>query len=188
MAFNEEEFKEYIKPHLAKCRAGDWEHCQRVVYWVKELGAGRDDLELLIVAGYLHDVGWWDILPDQKIYFQELLTSEKEANDNTKPYITEIMGAHGYSQEDVDKVVRLAIAADAYESNSDDEEILVDADSLGKLDINHLRQKYRESEWLTIFEGHYIKDIPKRLKTEEAKRIFPKLIDKLSKQLYNPTS
>ena len=188
MEFNEEEFKEYIKPHLEKCRAGDWEHCQRVVYWVKELGAGRDDLELLIVAGYLHDVGWWDILPDQKIFFQELLDSEQEANDNTKPYITEIMGAHGYAQEDVDKVVRLALAADAHESNADDEAIIVDADSLSKIDINHLKQKYKETDWLTLFEGHYMNEIPKRLKTEEAKRVFPHLIDKLSKQLYNHTS
>ncbi|MFA6391883.1 MAG: HD domain-containing protein [Patescibacteria group bacterium] len=185
MIFREEEFKEFVRPHLEKCRAGDWEHCQRVVFWVKELGAGRPDLELLIVAGYLHDVGWWDILPDQKIYFQQLLNNEKQAAENTKPYITEIMGAHGYTQSDVEKVVRLAKAADAHEANAEDEAILVDADSLSKLSIDHLKQKYIESDWVTIFEGHYMNDIVNRLKTEKAKQICPGLIEQLKKDLYN---
>ena len=56
--FKEESFRALIEPHLLRCRPGDWEHTLRVVRWVKRLGKGREDLPLLIMAGYLHDIGW----------------------------------------------------------------------------------------------------------------------------------
>lgn len=57
MTFNEKTFSKTIEPHIRRGRAGDWEHCKRVVKWVKILGAGREDLPLLIVDAYFYDIG-----------------------------------------------------------------------------------------------------------------------------------
>ena len=68
--FDEQEFVELVKPLMLRCRAGDWEHAKRVVGWIKELAGSRDNLYLLIVAGYIHDLGWKDVT-DGKLLSKE---------------------------------------------------------------------------------------------------------------------
>ena len=81
-----------VKPYLDNCRAGDWNHAIRVVKWVKVLGEGRDDLDLLVTAAYIHDIGWSNILPKGKVDFQEMLKYEEKANENTQRLVTEVLG------------------------------------------------------------------------------------------------
>lgn len=54
-----------FEPYILKCRPGDWGLCKKSsVFWVKELAGKRKDLDLLIMAGYIHDIGWSGLIPD----------------------------------------------------------------------------------------------------------------------------
>lgn len=178
MNFEEKKFKEFVKPHILKCRDGDWNHAKRVVKWVKKLGGGREDLSLLITAGYIHDIGWREVLPPQKLSFEKLLEYENEANSNSETYIGEVLGKLNYSDTDISEVLRLVQAADKYESQTEDEAVIVDADSLSKLDINHLKEKFKRKEWHNLYEL-WKKEFPTRIKTSEGKKLYPSLLERL---------
>jgi HD superfamily phosphodiesterase len=178
MEISEEKLIEDIKPHILRCRAGDWEHAKRVVKWVKELGEGRTDLFLLITAGYIHDIGWRDLVSKDKITFDELLELEPQANKNSEPNIREILKELDYSESDIETILRLVSAADEHKSSSEDEAIIVDADQLSKLDINHLKEKFQKSEWMKMYEL-WNKEFDNRITTEKARQIYPDLLLKL---------
>lgn len=176
MGFNEEQFARVIKPHILRCRAGDWEHAQRVVYWVKKLGKDRSDLSVFIVAAYVHDLGWRDVLPRNDILSrEELKRSEPEANDNSEKYIKELLAQLNHSEEDIEVVLHLVNAADAHRSQNEDEAIIVDADNLSKLCIKHLREKYRQDNWMAMY-NLWKEEFPERIQTEYGKSVYPELL------------
>lgn len=182
MNFDEEKFIETAKPHILRCRPGDWEHAKRVVRWIKELGQGKKDLPLLITAGYIHDIGWRDLFKKDKITFEELLELEPQANINSEPFIRELLEQLNYENSDIETILKLVSVADKHESSGVDEEIIVDADQLSKLDINHLKEKYQKSEWKKMYEL-WDKEFSQRIKTEKAKQLYPGLLASLKKSI-----
>jgi len=90
------------------------------------LGEGRDDLDLLITAAYIHDIGWTNILPKGRVNFQNMLKYESQANENTPKFVKEVLGKMEFSEVDVNTVIRLIKAADKHDSEKDDEAIIVD--------------------------------------------------------------
>jgi HD superfamily phosphodiesterase len=173
-----------IESHIVRCRPGDWEHAKRVVRWVKELGEGRNDLPLLVLAGYIHDIGWRDLLNKDKITFEELLELEPKANQNSESYIRELLLQLNYNIADIETILRLVSSADKHKSVSEDEAIIVDADQLSKLDIDHIKEKYQKSEWLKMYEL-WKKEIGQRVKTEKAKQLYPNLLASLKETIDN---
>lgn len=182
MQFDEKKFRNYVKPHILRCRDGDWNHAKRVVGWVKELGRARKDIFLLVTTAYVHDIGWRDVLPEGKITFNKLLSFEKRANENSKPFVTKLLREMEYSDENIDTVNRLIEAADKHSSKKDDEAIIVDADNLSKLLINHLKEKYQKTEWSKMYKLWKAK-FPKRIKTSKAKVLYPDLMNKLKQDI-----
>ncbi len=182
MQFDEKKLKAFVKPHLLRCRDGDWNHSLRVVVWVKKLGGKRKDLQLLITAAYLHDVGWRDVLPKGRITLNKLHELEQKANSNSKPFATEILKEFGYTAEEINTVNRYIKAADTRKPKAGDEAIVVDADNMSKLNTHHLKEKYQKSEWRRMYEL-WKKEFPKRIKTNEANRLYPKLLEKLKKDI-----
>lgn len=179
--FDEEKLIEIVKPHILRCRPGDWAHAERTVKWVKELGAGREDLPLLITAGYIHDIGWRDLVND-KITFEELLRIEPQANANSETYLDEILSLLDLKIEDQDTVKRLVRAVDRHESHSEDEEIIVDADQLSKLCIEHLSDKYEKEEWEKMYKM-LSQNLYKKIKTEKALSLYLKLFESLKQSM-----
>ncbi len=180
--FDEKQLKAFVKPHLLKCRDGDWNHSLRVVTWVKELGRKRKNLRLLITAAYLHDVGWRDVLPKGRITLSKLRELEQKANSNSKSFATKILREFGYAVEEINAVNRCIKAADTHKPIASDEMIVADADNLSKLNIDHLKEKYQKSEWEKM-HGLWTKKFPERIKTSEAKKLYPKLLGKLKKDI-----
>ena len=179
MNFNEENFRIKAEQEISRCRPGDWNHALRVVEWAKQLGKGRNDLPLLVSAAYIHDIGWRDVLPkDEKITFDKLLEFEKQVNDNSVNFVSEFLKSLGYSPKEIEVVNRLVRAADAHESKEEDEEIIVDADNLSKLTIDHLKEKYKPTEWLRMYNV-WNEEFPTRVKTEIGKSRFSALLDDL---------
>ncbi|MBL7058909.1 HD domain-containing protein [Candidatus Pacearchaeota archaeon] len=171
-----------IKPYLDNCRAGDWNHALRVVKWVKVLGEGREDLDLLITAAYIHDIGWSNILPKGKVDFQEMLKFEEKANENTQRLVTEVLGKMEFEESDINTVIRLIKAADKHDSQNDDEAIIVDADSLSKLCVEHVQEKYKSESYQEVI-SLWEREFPKRFKTEKGKSLYPELLENLKKEI-----
>lgn len=182
MNFNEQEFKKAIRPHMLHCRPGDLEHNERAAQWVKKLGEGREDLHLIVTAAYIHDIGWRDVLSKDKIEFDELLKYEHQANKNSEQYAREVLGTQGYSDEETKTILRLIRASDNHRSEQDDEEIMVDADNLSQLTIDHLKEKYQESEWRRMLE-HWETEVPIRIRTKMGHELYPGLLKRLEKEL-----
>ncbi|MDP2642033.1 MAG: hypothetical protein Q8P21_01950 [bacterium] len=178
----EEQIIKVVQPHIERCRPGDWEHAKRVVSWIKKLGEGRDDLVLLITAGYIHDIGWRDLVGKEEMTLKKLFELELQANQNSEPYVMDILRYLNLGKAETQTLLRLVSAADKHRSTLEDEEIIVDADQLSKLDINHLKEKFQKSEWLEMCEKWENK-IGNRVKTEKAKFLYPKLLASLKKSI-----
>ena len=182
MEFEEGKLRSTVQPHILKCRDGDWNHSLRVVSWVKKLGKNRDDLRLIITAAYLHDVGWKNVLPKGRITLEKLRAYEAEANNNSEESVTTILRELKYSINEISTVNRLIKSADSRNPNTVDEKIITDSDNLSKLSIKHLEEKYQISKWKRMLML-WIKVFPKRIKTAEAKKLYPQLLNNLMKEI-----
>ena len=182
MEFNEEKLVEVVRPYLLRARAGDWSHALRGVKWVKELGIGRDDLFLIITAAYIHDIGWSGVAPTGKIDLGELLKLEPQANQNSDQLINEVLSVLQFSDSEIEIVQRLVKAADRHSSVEEDEEIIVDADSLSKLCLEHLKEKFQLDSFSEVVDM-WEKEFPNRIKTSKAKNLFPALLSKLKQDI-----
>lgn len=180
--FDEKKLRTVVKPYLLRCRDGDWNHALRVVAWVKRLGLKKRDLKLLITAAYLHDVGWRDVLPKGRITLKKLREFEQKANSNSMQFVTKILKEFGYTIKEIDVVNSYIKAADSRKPETKNEEIMTDADNMSKLDVNHLKEKYKKSEWKLMCEV-WRKEFPKRIKGSQSKQLYPKLLEKLKSEI-----
>lgn len=170
---------ELFKPYILKCRPGDWEHAKRVVSWIQKLAANRDDLQLLIIAGYIHDIGWSGLVPNnQKLSRQELLKLQPQADQQTETLVTEALSKLSLSKPDFRKILRLIKATETYEAVQDDEMILVDADQLSKTSPEHVKEKYAQTDWFSMCDL-FEEKLPQRIKTEMGKKLFPQKLMEL---------
>ncbi len=182
MTFNEQQLRQEAKPYFDTARAGDWEHAGRVVGWVKELGAGRNDSYLLITAAYLHDIGWSGVAPRGKLDLDELLELEPRANQNSARLISQVLTRLHFSPPDIQTVSRLVSAADQHRAAAEDEAIVVDADNLSKLCVEHLREKFKPESYakaLDLFENQ----LCARITTSKGKELFPQLLSDLKREI-----
>jgi HD superfamily phosphodiesterase len=182
MNFDEQKLIQVAQPYFKTARAGDWEHALRVVYWVKELAGNSADSYLLITAAYIHDIGWSGIAPHGKIDLEEMLKLEDKANANSSPLIIKVLTELEFNEEEIQIVNRLVAAADKHQSDTDDEAIIVDADSLSKLCVEHLSEKYQRESFAKVIHL-WETNLPSRVKTEKGMKLFPELLKKLKQEV-----
>lgn len=175
--------EELFKPYIQQCRPGDWEHAKRVVGWVKELVENQKELDLLIIAAYLHDIGWYQLVPkDRKLTRELLLKLQSQASENTEKMVRKALNKIPLSEIEIQKILRLIKATEIYVSKDDDEMILVDADNLSKTSPDHIKEKYAKSDWGKMYRL-FVENFPKRIKTEKGKQLFPIRLDQLKSEL-----
>jgi len=180
---DEDEIINLAKPQILRCRPGDWNHAKRVVKWVKILGEERDDLYLLVTAGYIHDIGWQDLVdPNKKLSKEKLKSLQKRAGERTEKLTTPLLQQLRIGKNDIFKILRLVRATESYTAKQDDEEILVDADNLSKTEIDHFQDKYLKSEWLTVYDW-FAEVLPDRIKTKRGKELFEPRLEQLKVKL-----
>lgn len=184
MEFNEQKLKEVLKPYFDTARAGDWNHALRVVDYVKKLGEGRKDLYLLVTAAYVHDIGWSGVAPRGKIDFDEMLILESKANENSSKFISEVLNKLDFSTSEIETVDRIVAAVDKRRSEKDDESIVVDADNLSKLCLDHLKEKYQPNSFPKLIST-WERELSSRIKTQKGKELFPDLLLNLKNLLNN---
>ena len=184
MQFDENKLIEIAKPYFVSAREGDWGHALRVVRWIKELGQDRADLYLLVTAAYIHDIGWAGVAPKGKINdIDKMLKLEPQANANSARLVAEVLSKMQFTPSEIQTVNRLVAAADKHQSNQEDEEIIVDADSLSKLSIEHLQEKYEPTSF-SDFINLWKKELPNRIRTKKGRELFPKLLSELERNLF----
>lgn len=169
----------HFEPFIARCRLGDWEHAKRVVGWIERLGADHPKFNLMVMAGYVHDIGWSGLVPEnRKLTRDELLRLQPRADKQTSCLVKEATKGLGLADEDMETVLRLVRATESYVATRDDEVIMVDADSLSKTAPEHITQKYEPSDWLgmcSLFEER----LPPMVTTELGKKLLGPLLVEL---------
>ncbi len=182
MHLDEARLIKIVKPYLKQCRPGDWRHALRVVGWVKKLGKNRKDIELLIVAAYIHDIGWTDVMPKKIINFEEMLKFEDEANKNTPLFAKKVLKEYELPDKKIKEIIRLIKATDKHKSKEKDEAIIVDADNLSKLCLSHLKEKYKPESYEKLVKS-WDRELPKIIKTKIGKKKYKSLLISLKKTL-----
>jgi len=153
------------------------------VTWIKELAGERKDIDLLIIAGYLHDIGWTGlVVNDQKLSRDELLKLQPEADQQTHSLVRAALSPFSPTSDELDTIFRLIKATETYEANQEDETIIVDADNLSKTSPDHVKEKYVKTDWLSICDL-FEEKLPQRIKTEKGKLLFPNKLKELRKSL-----
>lgn len=183
MKIDQSNLEKHFAPYILKCRSGDWEHAKRVVKWIQKLGEDHPNYDLLIVAGYIHDIGWSGLVPkDNKLSRDELLKIQPDADKQTETLVKEATGFLNLTETELDTVLRLIKATETYVSTQPDEEIMVDSDNLSKTDPNHIKEKYAPTDWMSICDL-FEEKLPQRIKTREGKKLFVPLLKELRTQL-----
>lgn len=183
MKTKQSNLEKHFEPYILKCRPGDWKHAKRVVRWIQKLGENHPNFELLIIAGYIHDIGWNGLVPqDKKLSRDELLKIQPDADKQTEALIKKATGFLNLTTDELDTLLRLIKATETYVSTQPDEEIMVDSDNLSKTDPSHIKEKYAPSDWMKICDL-FEEKLPQRIKTQEGKKLFVPLLKKLRKQL-----
>ncbi len=182
-AFKFVDLETCFKRYISDCRPGDWEHAKRVVGWIKDLGKKRRDLNLLIMAGYLHDIGWKGLITGKKkISREELLKWQPAADRQTEKLTRRALTRFSLTEQEIEKILRLIRATETYRAIKRDEMILVDADNLSKTAPEHIKEKYEKNDWLAVcdlFENNF----PQRIKTARGKKLFPKKLAELRRAI-----
>ncbi len=177
-----DEFETAAENLLRQCRSGDLEHARRVARWVARLAEGRSDWLKLMKTAYVHDLGWYQLIPNKKLTKKQLKALESQANKNSEKIITRFLRKQGEKETEIVEILRLVGAADKHASSTDDEAIIVDADNLSKLNINHVKDKYKKEDWpkmLRLWKDTFAE----RIKTDLGKKLYPDLLKKLEQDI-----
>ncbi len=83
-----------------------------------------------------------------------------------------------FTDSEIQTVIRLVAAVDRRQSKLEDEAILVDADNLSKLCLEHLKEKYQPEDFLKLI-NLWKAELASRIRTQKGKELFPKLLSKL---------
>lgn len=178
-----ENLEAHFLPYILKCRPGDWEHAKRVVAWIKDLADDRADLQLLTIAGYIHDIGWTGLVADgQKLSREELLQLQPQADKQTNTLVRKALASLSLTSGELATVLRLIKATETYKANQEDEMILVDADNLSKTSPDHIKEKYKKTGWLSMCEL-FEEKFPQRIKTKKGQALFPEKLKELRRLL-----
>jgi hypothetical protein len=130
----------------------------------------------------VHDLGWYKIAPNQKLTKKQLKELEPQANENSKAVISAFLKNQGETEQEISEILRLVQAADEHASSTADEAIIVDADNLSKLDINHVTDKYKKTDWLGMLDL-WKETFSQRIKTDLGKELYPGLLQQLEKDI-----
>lgn len=86
------------------------------------------------------------------------------------------------TDSEIQTVNRLVAAADKHDSEREDEAIIVDADNLSKLCIDHLQEKYQPESFVKLIE-RWDMELSDRIKTQKGRELFPKLLEELKQKV-----
>ena len=125
---------EKAKPLLIKAERKDFVlHTKMVVRAMEEIQAGEGgDLDILMPAAILHDVGWSEVPKDLQLSKDKNKQYEALLQHIEKgpPLIRKILKDLHYDKEKIDKVIDIVSAHKFTDPEDKDKQLLIDADTL----------------------------------------------------------
>lgn len=190
---NEQDIQKKAKKYLTKSRAGDWEHTLRVVKWMKFLIEREGgDPDVLILAAYLHDVGWSiAIPPDYKgkpigsDFTKEMATVHMKKGAELAQTILKDLG---YPKKKTSRIVHLVSIHDQPDKiEQKDEVLLMEADRLdrlGKAGVERIKTQFKPELWDRIFSSTLTKS-QEWFRTKTGTTTYHTLLDEMKEELRN---
>lgn len=170
------------KIYLENARPGDLGHTIRVVRLVKEiLKTEKGNPDILIPAAYLHEIGYSGLFKKgQKLNKTNWHSKQDEHMQKGKVIAIEILSKLKFSEDSIQRISwMVSVHDDWYNQNDHELGILMDADNLSKLNIDHIRNKFENpKDIIELWE----KDMPKRLKTKTGKAMYSKVMRSIKKE------
>ena len=181
----EKKLQEKIFPDLAKGRP-DWdlEHTKAVVHHMKKLldiHNGLDKL-VLVAAAYAHDWGYSDLFTGKSELSLDDVREYKEKHmERGAELIKEFLESELTNQitkDQKDRIIHLVRVHDKLDELKDEDElVLMEADTLGGLDIDFVKPTFDKESNTRYIESVRSKRIPKFI-TPEAKDLVVELIQR----------
>ncbi len=152
----------YAMVILAEGRPGwDVPHTLAVVRWAYELALENSlDVKVVVTAAYLHDVGYYGLFEESEVAGLTQVMNRKERHmvvgaEMVKRFLE---GVEGLTEVQKARVVHLVGIHDKVgELNAVDELVLMEADSLGAIDVDWVEPTYKGIEALDYLDTRMIK-------------------------------
>jgi HD superfamily phosphodiesterase len=171
-----------IFPDLERGRLGwDLPHTKAVVYWMGELlEEVRLDPKVMIAASYAHDWGYIDLFPEKTTYetIQKMKPLHMERGAEKIEKLLRESLSDEFSQKQIERVTHLVAVHDKLGQLKDEDEILLmEADTLGALDVERVAPTFSKEDNARYVEESIMRRRPlfTHLKAIEA---FDNLIQK----------
>lgn len=183
----EDYLKERIFPELEDGRADfDKPHTVAVVHWLKEIIKNTDDLNLdkvvLLIAAYSHDWGYAGLFKKgQQLKYCDVKAMKSEHMKLGAEKLERFLSDNFFSfltSSQKQRAVHLVAIHDKLDALKEvDELILMEADTLGALDINFVKPTFDSNSNKKYMQGVHVRRLPKFI-TAFGKKNAKDLIEK----------
>jgi hypothetical protein len=187
----EKEYEKYLKriifPELERGRPGwDKPHTEAVVHWIKNIINNSPELELdmdvLVIAAYAHDWGYADLFDKgAKVDLDDILDAKKEHMIIGAGKLAELLKNKAFNFLTFSQKQRALHLVRNHDNLSyikdDDERILVEADTLGALDVDFIKPFTDKKQGERYMQGVIKKRLPLFI-TDYGKKQFKILFKK----------
>ncbi|MFA5828472.1 MAG: HD domain-containing protein [Candidatus Shapirobacteria bacterium] len=174
----------YALKFLEQGRSGwDIKHTRAVAFYAEKIALSEGlDAEVLYTAAWLHDVGYYGLFENSdstqhsQIMDKKLLHMTNGAKLARAFFqMSEITPL--YTTEQIEEIIHLVEVHDNLEvvGKSREETVLVEADTLGAIDLQRLSPTFKKEDGLKYIDGLKKKRIPK-FKTDLGKQFLSKLL------------
>lgn len=181
----EEKIREFVIPKLERGRKGwDREHTVAVVDYVRRISEQEgEDVLVLTTSAWFHDIGYAELFGEEGSQDLKNIRLKKDDHmENGKAIVSEFLSrpeiAKYYTKEQIERIIHLVSVHDKVEELKDkDEIILMEADTLGVIDISRVKPTFDEKD-IYQYTFRLNRNRFPRFETDEGKRLKDKLYPK----------
>ena len=177
--------EEYALQFL-KAGRKDWDepHTRTVVYYATKIGEANGlDTKVLATAAWFHDIGYFGLFEnDSSDDYDKIQERKRQHMINgarmAKEFLERDDVKNEFTKEQKVRVIHLVGVHDKLDQLMDlDEKILMEADSLGAIDIKRVKPSFSKEQMQKYLAGSYKKRFS-GFETKMGKEIYLKLINK----------
>lgn len=155
----------------------DVQHTFAAVYWIRRLLEGEKGNEkILIPAIYLHDIGYYNIIKDNKSLDKRIAAKKEHMKKGAKLSRKILKEIGCFSKKEIKEIAHLVRTHDDLEAKKKpNEQLVFEADSLAMVDEKRVKSTFPKKDYKRFLDIFRRKRIPK-FKTESGKKFLSKFI------------
>ncbi len=179
----QQKVEKYALQFLSKGRkVWDVPHTKGVVHYAHQIALAHGlNVRVLVTAAYLHDIGYYDLFEDSDSSVYENVKDKKAMHmivgaRLASEFLSQRDIGKYYTEEEAGRIVHLVRVHDKVDLlTSLDEIALMEADTLGAIDISRVTPTFDYEGGMKYIEGLFKKRLP-RFRTSTGKKEFDRLI------------